>query len=340
MRGFHVGNVVIDPPVILAPMEGVTDRTFRTLIRSLGGCGLAVTEFVSSEGLTREVRDAWRMAELDPSEHPVSIQIYGRDPQRMAQAAKNCEGLGADIVDINLGCPSKTVTSGCAGSALMREPERAAEIFRAVSNAISIPLTVKMRLGWDMKSINAPEIAASAVENGAKMIVVHGRTKACGYRYHSRWEIVRAVKEAVPVPVVVNGDIVDPSTARQALSLSGADGVMVGRGVMSDPWAIRRISADLRGEAFVEPSLEDRRQILHRYMDMLANGGELDKRGLGKLKRVLGYFSKGMYCAAKLRQSLNDLHGLDDARREIDSFFALRKIEEERGSLTGEEAIR
>lgn len=317
-----IGTHKIDPPVALAPMEGVTDRAFRGIIRGLGGCGLTVTEFVSSEGLTRDIEDSWRMAELDADEHPVSIQIYGRDPQRMADAAKLCERLGADFVDINLGCPSKRVTSGCAGSALMKEPERAREIFDAVFEAITVPLTVKMRLGWDLKTLNAPEIAASAVEAGAQMVAVHGRTRTCAYKGSARWSEIRHVKEAVSVPVLVNGDIICPDTARAALEASGADGVMVGRGVMRDPWAIARITAALTGTEPPNPSMNDRRDLLHEYVTRLGSDGPLGRRAVAKLRRVIGYLSKGMPHASKLRNAMNNVSEVDVARGLIDEFFA------------------
>ena len=302
-------------------MEGVTDRAFRGIIRGLGGCGLTVTEFVSSEGLTREVQDAWRMAELDADEHPVSIQIYGRDPQRMADAARHCENLGADFVDINLGCPSKRVTSGCAGSALMKEPERAREIFDAVFDAITVPMTVKMRLGWSLDTLNAPEIAASAVEAGAQMIAVHGRTRTCAYKGSARWAEIRHVKDAVPVPVLVNGDIINPETARLALDASGADGVMVGRGVMRDPWAIARISASFRGAPEPEPTMDDRRDLLHEYVTRLGAQGPMGRRAVAKLRRVIGYLSKGMPNASKLRNAMNNVSEIPAAQELIDAYF-------------------
>lgn len=304
-------------------MEGVTDRAFRGIIRELGGVGLTVTEFVSSEGLTRDIKDAWRMAELDPEEHPVAIQIYGRDPGRMAQAAKHCEGLGADIVDINLGCPSKRVTSGCSGSALMREVAVADDIFKAVRDAITIPMTVKMRLGWDMQSVNAAEVAAMAEERGAAMITVHGRTRCCFYKGTAKWDLIAEVKRAITVPLLVNGDIHSPETAYEALRQSGADGVMVGRGVMADPWTLSRISADMRGESIVEPTLEDRRLLLHRYLDRMhaGEGGPMNRRTLAKLRKVLGYFSKGMYQASALRSDVQDAETVDEARRIVDAFF-------------------
>lgn len=322
MRGFSIGPVKIETPVVLAPMEGITDRAFRTTIRSLGGCGLAVTEFVSSEGLTRDVQDAWRMAELDPGEKPVSIQIYGRDPQRMADAAKYCEGLGADIVDLNLGCPSKRVTSGCSGSALMKEPALARDIFTAVYESISVPMTVKMRLGWDDHSLNAPEIAADAVACGAQMIAVHGRTRMQAYKRTARWEEIYRVREAVTVPLLVNGDVVDYDSAMRAIEASGADGVMVGRGVMSNPWTLRDISAAMRGEAFSDPDESEKASVLVEYVNRLAMNGPADKRSLTKLKKVAGYFTKGMHNASRLRKAVQRVRDYDEARTLLRTFFA------------------
>lgn len=319
----RIGDIDIFPPVALAPMEGITDRAFRGTIRALGGCGLAVTEFVSSEGMTREVAAAWRMAEVDPEEHPVSIQIYGRDPERMAQAARHCEALGADFVDLNLGCPSKRVTSGCAGSALMREPERASEIFAAVSEAITVPMTVKMRLGWDLEAVNAPEVAAAAVEAGARMITVHGRSRMCAYKGSARWDLVRRVRDAIDVPLLVNGDIVDAESALRALEASGADGVMVGRGVTRDPWAIARISAALHGTDFDEPSAHDRRALLHDYLRRMHLGGESGPRAVAKLRRVVGYLSKGLPHASRLRDAMNRVSDTATAAALVDDFFGV-----------------
>jgi tRNA-dihydrouridine synthase B len=317
----YIAGHPIWPPVVLAPMEGVTDRPFRTLVRSLGGVGLTVTEFVSSEALTREVQQAWRMAELDPEETPVSIQIYGRDPERMAMAARHCENLGATFVDINLGCPSKRVTSGCAGSALMREPELADEIFRAVAGAVRVPFTVKMRLGWDHTDYSAPSIAAAAERAGAAMVAVHGRTKSDGYKNRSRWELVADVKKAITVPLLVNGDIVDATTARDALEQSGADGVMMGRAVMSDPWALRRVAHELYGFGHAEPDDAEKRQLLHDYLNRVQAGGEVGRRSVDKLRKVISYVSRGMPGAARLRASLNSVHDIHAARSTVDEFF-------------------
>jgi tRNA-dihydrouridine synthase B len=271
--------------------------------------------------MTREVKQAWRMAELDPTEQPVSIQIYGRDPERMAAAARHCESLGATFVDINLGCPSKRVTSGCAGSALMREPELAHEIFKAVADALTIPFTVKMRLGWDHSHYSAPDIAAAAESAGAKMITVHGRTKSDGYRNHSRWDAVGLVKQAIGVPLLVNGDIVDADTARQALEQSGADGVMMGRAVMSDPWALRKVAHELYGYPHRPTDNEERRQLLQNYLTRVEDGGDVGGRSVEKLRRVISYVSKGMHGAARLRSMLHEVRDVPAARRVVDEYF-------------------
>lgn len=326
---FQVGPVTIDPPCVLAPMEGITDREFRGLIRSLGGCGLAVTEFVSSEAMTRNVAKAWRMAELDPDEHPVSIQIYGRDPARMGEAARFCVDLGADIVDINLGCPSKKVTSGCAGSALMREPERASEIFDSVAAAVrphGVPFTVKMRTGWDATCRNAPDMARRAEAAGAQMIAVHGRTRCDLYRNSADWSFVAEVKRAVAVPVLVNGDILTTADAREALALSGAHGVMVGRGILRNPWLLKQIAQDLRGEPIDEPSFQDRRDILLRYFSDLEHrfhgvDEARDRVVLGPIKKATGYLTRGLPYGARLRNDILHSHTISGARRSLVDYF-------------------
>jgi tRNA-dihydrouridine synthase B len=332
LRGpLDAGGITVWPPVVLAPMEGVTDRPFRTCIRALGGAGLTVTEFVSSEAMTREVRDAWRMAELDPAEKPVSIQIYGRDPERMAQAARHCQALGASLVDINLGCPSKAVTSGCAGSALLREPALATEIFHAVAGALTIPFTVKMRLGWDHTHYSAPAVARAAQDAGAVMVTVHGRTRSDGYKGHARWDLVGLVREAITVPLLVNGDIVDSDTARLALEQSGADGVMVGRAVLQDPWVLRRIAADLFGCAWEGDSHESRRALLHDYLDRVEAAGYDGGRAVGRLRRIIASFSRGFPGAAHLRAQLNGVHSLADARRLLDAHFRALDADQAQG---------
>jgi tRNA-dihydrouridine synthase B len=303
---FDVGPVRVDPACVLAPMEGITDRPFRSLIRGLGGCGLTVTEFVSSEALTRQVAKAWKMAEIAPDERPVSIQIYGRDPERMADSARYCQDLGADIVDLNLGCPSKAVTGGCAGSALMRDEPLARRIFTAVRAAITVPMTVKMRLGWDRACMNAPEVAHIAQEEGAGMITVHGRTRADAYRGVADWRSIRAVRDRIELPLLVNGDILTVDDAVRALEESGANGVMVGRGTMRDPWILRQIADHFAGRPVCTPTLDERRAVILHYFDMLASSSPIDpdRYALGKMKKVTGYFTRGLPYGARLRESV------------------------------------
>lgn len=320
--GFNIGDVVVAPATVLAPMEGITDRPFRRMIRTLGGCGLTVTEFISSEQVTRNSRRAWRMAELDPDEHPVSIQIYGRDPQKMADAAVACQDLGADIIDLNLGCPSKQVTSGCSGSALMKEPQLARQIFERVVSQLSIPMTVKMRLGWDDDSRNAPLVARLAEDAGAQMVAVHGRTRMQMYRGVADWDAIHLVKDAVSIPVIVNGDILTAEDAVAALSESGADGVMVGRGVLRNPWILRRIADILAGDAPYEPSLEAREEHLLRYFALIAEETSSVRAATGRMKKVAGYFTRGLPKGAGLRQAIYHSHEIEPIYAAVRTWFA------------------
>jgi tRNA-dihydrouridine synthase B len=311
LKPIQIGPITLAHPTALAPMEGVTDKAFRNLIRNLGGCGLTVTEFISSESLTRQDQKAWKMAELDPDEHPVSIQIYGREPEKMAIAAREAQELGADIVDLNLGCPSKQVTSGCSGSALMKEPDRAQAIFKAVKQAITVPMTVKMRLGWDDDHLNAPDIALMAQDAGASMIVVHGRTRTQMYKGLADWSKVKAVKANIQVPLLVNGDILTAQDAVHALKESSADGVMVGRGSLRDPWILNRISHHLRSEIFEEPSLDQRHQHLLTYFGILRQGVKSDQQALGRIKKVIGMFTRGLALGDELRDKIFHLYEIE-----------------------------
>ncbi|MEZ4463528.1 MAG: tRNA dihydrouridine synthase DusB [bacterium] len=316
-----IGDVRVAPATVLAPMEGITDREFRMLIRGMGGVGLTVTEFISSDQLDKKVKRAWAMAELDPAEHPVSIQIYGREPEAMARAAAGCEELGADIVDLNFGCPSKRVTCGLSGSALMREPALARRMFAAVRAAISVPMTVKMRLGWDHDSLTAPEIARIAEGEGASLVTVHGRTRMQLYKGVADWRAVRAVKDAVSVPVLVNGDILTVDDAGRALAESGADGVMVGRGTMRDPWILRKIADHMAGRTPYEPPLDDRRACLLRYFDLLRDASRTDHIAIGRMKKVTGYFTRGLPFGDEVRQAIFHSHEVEPIYTAVHAYF-------------------
>lgn len=304
-------------------MEGITDRTFRRLIRQIGGCGLVVTEFISSENLTRKVRKAQMMADVVEDEHPVAIQIYGRRPEKMAEAAEICEELGADIIDINMGCPSKAVTGKCSGVALMREPKLAREIVAAVRSALSptTPLTVKMRLGWDHNSINAPEIAHMAQEEGVAMVAVHGRTRKDGYRGSADWARIHDVRERVHIPLFVNGDILTIDDAYEAMKRSGADGVMIGRGALRNPWIFHQLSQSFQGKAVIQPSLETRRQELLGYYSIIEEQISITKGALGKMKKVAGYFTSGIFEGEKVRKAIQHAMTIPEARDAVNRYF-------------------
>jgi tRNA-dihydrouridine synthase B len=318
---FNIGPVTVEPATVLAPMEGITDRPFRRMIRTLGGCGLTVTEFISSDQINKKSKRAWKMAEFDADEHPVSIQIYGRDPVKIADAARICEDLGADVVDLNMGCPSKRVTGGLSGCALMREPNLAQSIFESIYKAITIPMTVKMRLGWDTDQLTAPLVAQMAEDSGAQMVTVHGRTRMQMYRGAADWHAIRAVSESVSIPVVVNGDILTVEDAMTALEQSGAAGVMVGRGALRDPWILRRIGDHMAGLSPYEPSLLARERHLMNYFDLLTNEAKSVRGATGRMKKVTGYFTRGLPYGAELRESVFHSHEVEPIRAAISAWF-------------------
>lgn len=343
-QSLQIGPVRVAPATVLAPMEGITDLPFRQMIRQMGGCGLTVTEFIPSAALSRNDARAWRMAELGEDERPVSIQIYGRDPATLAHAAQLCEELGADLIDLNLGCPSKQVTGGLSGSALMREPALAQAIFEALGRALQRPFTVKMRLGWDDDSLNAPLIARMAQDAGAALVTVHGRTRCQMYRGQADWAALRAVKAALQIPLLVNGDILTVEDAFEALRQSGADGVMIGRGSMRDPWLLRRIADAFAGRPPYTPSLDEReRQLLH-YFDLICQAPApfgrkaarqseaqreqaAQRRALGRMKKITGYFTRGLPHGERLREAIYHSHELEPVYAAVRTWFAELRAE-------------
>ena len=298
-----VGPVCIDAPVILAPMTGVTDLPFRRIVKRFGA-GLTVSEMIASQAMIRETRQSLQKAAWDPAEEPVSLQLAGCAPAEMAEAAKLNEGRGAAIIDINMGCPVKKVVNGDAGSALMRDLPLAASIIEATVKAVSVPVTVKMRMGWCHDSLNAPELARIAEDLGARMITVHGRTRNQMYKGNADWSFVQRVKEAVSLPVIVNGDICSVSDAREALRQSGADGVMVGRGAYGRPWLLGQVMADLTGGERRDPSMDEQLAvILEQYDAMQSLYGR--QTGVNLARKHIGWYTKGLPGSAEFRNKVN-----------------------------------
>jgi nifR3 family TIM-barrel protein len=321
-----VRHVRVDPPLVLAPMEGVTDVVFRRLIRSIGGCGLTVTEFVPGAQLAQGHARALKTIEVDPDERPVSIQLYGRDPDLLAEGARVAERAGATIVDLNMGCPSKKVCAHSGGSALLKEPDLARRIVRAVRAATTLPFTVKVRSGWDPDHRNAPDIAAMCEDEGVEMIAVHWRTKADLFGGVRDLTTIAAVKRRVSIPVVANGDIVDETTALHTLAETGADGLMVGRGAVRDPWVFRRIERALQGEAPMHVERADRERVLVAFYATIRDTFDSEKGALGRMKKIARYAGDGVEGGDALRQSIWHAKTTDEVFEVIATFFADRRV--------------
>lgn len=314
----RIRDVTIRPAHILAPMAGITDTVFRRFIKRLGGCGLIMTEFVSSEGMLRQNLRSRRYLYYTEEERPISAQIFGAEPDHLAEAARMIEDLGFDLVDLNLGCPAKKVVK-CGGSGLLRDLPLLERIFKRIRAAVKIPFTVKIRAGWSDEEIVAVEVARRAEASGVEAIAVHPRTRLQGFSGRARWEIIREVKAAVRIPVIGNGDVFAPPDAEALFQQTGCDAVMIGRAAASNPWIFRQMSDYFRTGAYAEPTENDRYQLIRTYYAMLVE--EETPGGLGKMKQFASWFTRGVRNGAELRRRVQSARDVRDVVDRVDEFF-------------------
>src|SRR3984893_18195750 len=342
-----IGPVSLASPFVIAPMAGMTDSAFRRLVKRQGGCGLVVTEMVSSEGLVRGIDRTLEYAEYTEEERPVSIQIFGGDPEKMAAAAQIVEGMGADIVDVNMGCPVPKIAKHNAGCSLMREPEHAARVIAAMAKAVRIPVTVKMRAGWNDGEKNAPSLAKMVEDAGAAGVAVHGRTAAQSYSGCADWDLVAGIAATLSIPVFGSGDCIEPEQIIDRLR-SGVEGVLVGRGVLRNPWILAQAADLAAGRQPREITLEDRGQFLLEYIDLLrservrepegfrhgapttyappnstvpASTRSHDKWVVNKLRALGSWYTKGLENGSHLRTAINSAESIDALQAIVGGVF-------------------
>ncbi len=318
-----IRNISIRPAHILAPMAGITDTVFRRFIKRLGGCGLIMTEFVSSEGLLRQNLKSRRFLYYQEEERPISAQIFGADPERLAEAARQIEDLGFDLIDLNLGCPAKKVVK-CGGSGLLRDLPLLGAIFRKIRAAVSIPFTTKIRAGWNDEEIVALPVARLAQECGVEAIAIHPRTREQGYSGKARCEITAEVKAALRIPVIGNGDVDSPEAAMALVQQTGCDAVMIGRAAPTNPWIFRQMEQFFQTGSYTAPTDQDRHHLIGSYYSMLV---EEDIPGaIGKMKQFAGWFSHGVRNGTELRRQVQSATSTREVLARVDQFFLEQSI--------------
>ena len=318
-QDLQIRNVVIRPGHILAPMAGITDTVFRRFIKRLGGCGLIMTEFVSSEGMIRPNFRTQRYLHYREEERPISAQIFGADPAHLADAARQIEDLGFDLVDLNLGCPAKKVVK-CGGSGLLRDLALLENILRAIRAAVTIPFTIKLRSGWSDEEIVALQVARLAEDCGVEALAIHPRTRLQGFSGRARWEIIREVKQAVRIPVIGNGDVFKPQDAQALHEQTGCDAVMIGRAAASNPWIFRQMAEFFPTGAYREPTDADRYEMIRTYYAMLID--EEIPGAIGKMKQFASWFTHGVRNGTELRRQVQSARETAEVLERVDAFFA------------------
>jgi nifR3 family TIM-barrel protein len=316
----RIGRVTLEQPLILAPMAGITDQYFRLILKRIGGVGLVTMEFISSEALTRGSERTRRMMRFSEEERPLAIQIYGSDAGRMADAAGFVQDLGADVVDINMGCPANKVLKGCAGAALMGDPRLARGIIRAVRRRVAIPLTVKFRLGLHEGRENYLELGRICEGEGADAVALHARTARQMFSGRAAWDRIRLLKESLSIPVSGNGDIETPDDALALLRETGCDGAMIGRAAIKNPWIFRQIAALRAGGVVAEPTIDERRRLILYHFSLLKEREE-ERFALHKIRTFTGWYTHGLPDGRALRQAINSLTSVSRFIDAIEEFF-------------------
>lgn len=316
----RVGELSVDPPLVLAPMAGLTDRDFRLLIRRVGSVGLVSMEFVSADGLTRQNPKTLQMLAFSQEERPLSVQLYGSDPARMADAARCVEAAGADVCDLNMGCPAKKIVRGCAGAALAANLELAAAVMRSVRAAIRLPITVKLRLGLREGAFTYLEVGRICEAEGAAAVTLHPRTARQQYGGQADWSHIARLKEHLTIPVIGNGDVLTAPDANRMLASTGCDGVMIGRAALTNPWIFREAAAALRGETAPPASLAERAFLVRSHLTEILRRDD-ERTALHKLRKLVGFYSHGLPEGRLLRRQLSELTTAQAVLGAVETYF-------------------